>query len=51
VSDVQEVVPGQQRLVLRRARGQGGHDQLARLRAYVGRNSSARRHKERIARR
>jgi hypothetical protein len=43
VSDVQEVVPRQQRLVLRRAPGQGGHDQLARrLRAHVGRNARAR---------
>jgi hypothetical protein len=42
VSDVEEVVPRQQRLVLRCERGQGGHDQLARLRAYVGRNARAR---------
>ncbi len=40
VSDVQEVVPQQQRLVLRCAPEQGGHEQLARrLRAYVGRNA------------
>ena len=42
VSDVEEVVPRQQRLVLRRARGQGDHDRLARLRAYLGRNARAR---------
>ena len=35
VSDVEEVVPRQQRLVLRCERGQGGHEQLARLRAYL----------------
>ena len=48
VSDVQEVVPRQQRLVLRCARGQGGHDQLARLRAYVGRNARALGGRERL---
>jgi hypothetical protein len=42
VEDVQEVVPEQQRLVLRCARAQGGHDQVARLRAYVGRNTRVR---------
>jgi hypothetical protein len=42
VSEIEEVVPRQQRLVLRCARAQGGHDQLARLRAYVGRNARAR---------
>ena len=43
VSDVREIVPLQQRLVLRSAPGQGGHDQLARrLRAYVGRTTRAR---------
>jgi len=42
VSDVQEVVPRQQRLVLRSAPEQGDHDHLARLRAYVGRNARAR---------
>jgi hypothetical protein len=42
VSEVEEVVPRQQRLVLRCERGQGGNDQLARLRAYVGRNAWAR---------
>jgi hypothetical protein len=41
VSDVQKVVPRQQRLVLRCGQGQG-HDQLARLRAYVGRTARAR---------
>ena len=42
VSEVQEVEPRQQRLVLRCAPGQGGHDQLARLRAYVSRYAQAR---------
>jgi hypothetical protein len=52
VSDVQEIVPRQQRLVLRSAPELGGHDQLARLRAYVGRNARARAGRgERIARR
>jgi hypothetical protein len=48
VSDVQEVVPRQQRLVLRCARGQGGYDQLARPRAYVGRNARALGGRERL---
>src|SRR6266516_6581913 len=42
VSDVREVEPRQQRLVLRCAPGQGDHGQLARLRAYVRRTARAR---------
>jgi hypothetical protein len=42
VSEVEAVVPRQQRLVLRCPRAQGGYEQLARLRAYVGRTARAR---------
>jgi hypothetical protein len=42
VSEVEKVVPRQQRLVLRCPRAQGGYDQLTRLREYVGRNARAR---------